>query len=257
MPRERGSRHRIMAPMDQAVIAGSSDQSRIWLAKAPLTAQQDLSLLFRLGRTLRDIPTWGRTRQHPPLPPLPQAVIPAPPPAADTRGLVGAMERGGGVSCRSPALPSPCQPGQRCVTCTLVPLTLPSLARAAYHQWRCLHWLHISEVTRSVQCPAVVPLIECGIVVWSRRGDSQSRHLHGGSIIPIGDASSAPSQQDAPPYSPSPTWSHVAHLDLLPGGFLVYKHRRTADQTQPPQPRAAEEPLPAPARGAQTQLQHC
>lgn len=56
--------------------------------------------------------------------------------------------------------------------------------------------------------------------------------------------------------SPSPTWSHVAHLDLLPGGFLVYKHRR-AHQEQFLQPGAAEELLPAPAGRAQAQLQLC
>ena len=169
-----------MASMHQAAIAGSSDQSRIWLAKAPLTAQQDLSPLFRLGRTLRDIPTRGKTQQHPPLLPLPQAVIPAPPPAADARGLVGAMECVGVLVVGAQFSPPPAsQDSDASIFCTPVPLTLPSLGRAAHHQWRCLHRLHISKVTRSVQCPAVVPLIECGIVVWSRRGDSQSCHLHG------------------------------------------------------------------------------
>lgn len=99
-PRERASSGGvIMAPMDQAMIAGSSDQSRIWLAKAPLTAQQDLSPLFRLGRTLRDIPTWGKTRHPPPPPPLPQAAIPAPPPAADTRGVSRGDGAGRGGLC--------------------------------------------------------------------------------------------------------------------------------------------------------------
>jgi len=76
--------------------SGSSNHSRIWLAKAPLTVQQDLSPLFRLGRTLQDIPTQGNTQQQHPLPPLPQAAILAPPPAADTWGLVAAMRWGGG-----------------------------------------------------------------------------------------------------------------------------------------------------------------
>lgn len=71
------------APVDQTVIADSSDQSMIWLPKAPLTAQHDLPPLFRLDRVLQDIPTRGKTQQNLP---LPQAGIPAPPPAADTRG---------------------------------------------------------------------------------------------------------------------------------------------------------------------------
>lgn len=68
---------------DQTVIVDCSDQSAIWLPKAPLTAQQDLAPLFRLDRALQDIPTQRKTQQDLP---LPQAGIPAPPPAADIQG---------------------------------------------------------------------------------------------------------------------------------------------------------------------------
>lgn len=148
-----------------------------------------------------------------------------------------------------PSSPLLCQPGQRCgISCTHP--TLPELRGTAHHQRRCLHRLHLSQVTGSVQRPAVVPLVECGIGVWSRRGDSQSPLHHPRRRCEL---CPAPHIQRE---GPSPTWSHVAHLDLFPGGFLVYKHGR-AHQGQSLQPGAAEELLPALAGGARAQLQLC
>lgn len=80
----------------------------------------------------------------------------------------------GGVSCGSPALLSSGRQDSDVAFPAPIHPTVPELKRAAHHQRRCLHRIHLSEVTRSVQRPAVVPLVECGIVVWSRRGDSQS-----------------------------------------------------------------------------------
>lgn len=155
----------------------------------------------------------------------------------------------GGVSCGSPALLSDRQDSDVAFPAPIHP-TVPELKRAAHHQRRCLHRIHLSEVTGSVQRPAVVPLVECGIVVWSRRGDSQSvvPPPWGGCTTPTGDVHTA-LLPPIPRGSASPTWSHVAHLDLLPGGFLVYKHRR-AHQEQFLQSRAAEGTAPCPTWGS-------